>query len=397
MTGGRGSLKSSTVHDFIARLTFESGHGILFTRYTMTSAKSSIIPEFKETLEKLESSGNFHIAENRATNKETGSFIIFSGIKTSSGNQTANLKSIVGITTWVIEEGEDFVNEKDFDKIDDSVRTSGKQNRVIWIQNPSTKEHFIYKRWIEGNSVQKDVEGYKVTMSNHPEVEHIHSTYKIAERLCYLSESFLLKAARSEVSNPKWYYHNYIGGWLEKAEGVIFENWEEGEFNTTLPYCFGLDYGFYPDPLALIEVALDERNKKLYIKEHDYRTNLNTDQLCTSFDLSLRRRKDLIVCDTNEGRTTNELTNRGYNMEEAKKRQIADDIRDILGYTIIVDPASENAKKELNNYIWNDKKSSTPIGEWNHLLDPMRYCYNKLKRGKPSNISVMSYTKKRRR
>ncbi len=53
ITGGRGSLKSTTIHDFVSRLTYQIGQGILFTRYTMTSAEKSIIPEFKETLKKL--------------------------------------------------------------------------------------------------------------------------------------------------------------------------------------------------------------------------------------------------------------------------------------------------------------------------------------------------------
>ena len=46
LTGSRASLKSSSVHDFVARLTYEIGQGILFTRYTMVSAEKSVIPEF---------------------------------------------------------------------------------------------------------------------------------------------------------------------------------------------------------------------------------------------------------------------------------------------------------------------------------------------------------------
>ena len=111
VTGGRGSLKSTTVHDFICRLTYQMGQGILFTRYTMTSATKSIIPEFIETLKRNNSEVNFHVTKDKIINLTTGSFIIFSGIKTSSGNQTANLKSLSGITTWVIEEGEDFDDE----------------------------------------------------------------------------------------------------------------------------------------------------------------------------------------------------------------------------------------------------------------------------------------------
>ena len=50
ITGGRGSLKSHSLHDYILKLTYQKNHGILFTRWTMTSARDSIIPEFKEAI-----------------------------------------------------------------------------------------------------------------------------------------------------------------------------------------------------------------------------------------------------------------------------------------------------------------------------------------------------------
>jgi phage terminase large subunit len=101
LTGGRGSTKTYSVHDFVAKLTYEKGHGILFTRYTMKSAEKSIIPEFTMTLERLGMTDDFHITKTTATNLKTGSFIFFSGIKTSQGDQTANLKSLPNITTWI--------------------------------------------------------------------------------------------------------------------------------------------------------------------------------------------------------------------------------------------------------------------------------------------------------
>src|SRR5687767_11556628 len=75
LTGGRASLKSTTVHDFLARLSYEAGHGILFTRYTMTSAEKSIIPEFLLTLDRLNIRDDFHVTKNIIRNKKTGSFI----------------------------------------------------------------------------------------------------------------------------------------------------------------------------------------------------------------------------------------------------------------------------------------------------------------------------------
>lgn len=383
LTGGRASLKSSTVHDFIIRLTFEKGHGVLFTRYTMKSAEKSIIPEFKVVAERLGLLEHFKITKSLVTNIHTGSFIIFSGIKTNSGDQTANLKSISGITTFVVEEGEDFLDEKAFDIIDESVRTKSKQNRVIWIQNPSTREHFIYERWIQNSSKQIKVQGYNVTVSAHSEVEHIHSSYHIATE--YLNESWIKKAEDLKIKNPNKYYHRFIGGWLEKAEGVIFENWREGEFDNSLPYCRGLDFGYFPDPLAMVKVAVNKHLKKIYLKEEIYANNLSNDDLITTIKSRLDRKNDLIVCDTNEPRTLRTIRNSGVNAVKAvkKKDSILNDIRDIQDYELIIDPNSNNLKKELNNYAWNDKKASIPIDDYNHLLDGMRYGFRRLvKKGK---------------
>lgn len=376
LTGGRASLKSTTVADFISRLTYEAGQGVLYTRWTMTSAEKSIIPEFRLTLQRLGIESDFHITKNVITNKRNDSFIYFSGIKTSSGDQTANLKSIAGITTWVVDEGEDFRDEKTFDTIDDSIRTSQTQNRVIWIQNPTTKEHFIYNRWIAPKSKKINVRGYEVTVSDLPGVTHIHSTYHIAKS--FLSQGWLEKAERAERENNKWYAHNYIGGWLERAEGVIIENWHEGEFDNSLPFCFGQDYGFSPDPLGLIKVAVDQNKKRIYAKELAYNTGLSTDSIVRLYDSSGLRKTDLIVTDTNEPRTTSEIRQRGWNIQDAVKNQIVDDIRVISEYTLIVDPSSQNLKKELNNYAWNDRKASIPIDAWNHLIDPLRYAFNRL-------------------
>lgn len=387
LTGGRGSLKSTTVHDFIARLTYEKGHGVLFTRYTMTSAEKSIIPEFKITLERLGIESHFHITQNTITNLKTGSFIYFSGIKTSSGNQTANLKSIAGITTWVIEEGEDFQDEKAFDAIDNSIRTTNQTNKIIWIQNPTTKEHFIYKRWIKDTNKQIKVEGYNVTVSNHKDVEHIHTTYHLADSLGYLAQSWIQKAhdlrdkaneAEQKEKNAKYrskYYYDYIGGWLERAEGVIFD-YTIGKFDFTLPNCYHLDWGYSPDPLALGRLAVDKRNKKLYCKEYIYATEVN-DVPQALINVGLQR-NDLIICDTSEPRTRSAIAKAGFNIQNAVKNQIVDDLRSMKDYEIILDYDSPNFKMEFDNYVWNDKKASIPIDKYNHLCDGLRYAYNRL-------------------
>ena len=90
--GGRGSGKSFAVSDYALRLTYDTNRVVLFLRYTMVAASISIVPEFEGQMELQECRDDFHISGSEITNKVTGSKIIFKGVKTSSLNQTANLK-----------------------------------------------------------------------------------------------------------------------------------------------------------------------------------------------------------------------------------------------------------------------------------------------------------------
>ena len=40
---------------------------------------------------------------------------------------------------------------------------------------------------------------------------------------------------------------------------------------------------------------------------------------------------------------------------------------------MIISPDSINIIKEINNYVWHDKKSQTPIDDYNHALDAIGY------------------------
>jgi phage terminase large subunit len=83
ITGGRGSSKSFGVGTFANLLSFESGHRILFTRQTMTSAHLSIIPEFQKKIDILGKRDEVKVSGNIVKSTDTGSVIIFSGINVS--------------------------------------------------------------------------------------------------------------------------------------------------------------------------------------------------------------------------------------------------------------------------------------------------------------------------
>ena len=365
ITGGRASGKSFSVNIMLVLLTYEANHTILFTRYTLTSAYVSIIPEFIEKIELLDKFDDFHITKDEIINIRSGSKIVFKGIKTSSGDQTANLKSITGVTTWVLDEAEELTDEETFDKIDLTIRETKNQNRIILILNPTTKEHWIYQRFFEDKGIQ---EGINTSKDN---TSYIHTTYQ--DNLKNLSKSFLKQIEELKIRRPLKYKHAILGGWLNKAEGVIFNNWKIGEFKKIGVSVFGQDYGFSNDPTTLIETNIDTSNKLIYLRECYYLPSLTTSEITR---LNIQHAKDsLIVADSAEPRLISEIRAKGCNVKPSVKGQgsVTYGISLLQDYDLVISEDSINLVKELNNYSWLEKKSNTPIDKFNHLIDAMRY------------------------
>lgn len=366
LTGGRGSAKSFGVGTFSTLLSFEENHRILITRQTMTSAHLSIIPEFQEKIELMESEQCFKVNKTDISNLESGSDILFRGIKASSGDNTANLKSLQGITTWIVDEAEELTDEENFDKIQRSVRSNKQQNRIILILNPATKEHWIYKRFFEQAGVKEGFNGVKGNTT------YIHTTY--LDNIEHLPKDFIEDLELLKVNNIKKYNHQILGGWKDKADGVVIENWKYGEFNPdNLQTSFGQDFGFTIDPTTLVEVAIDKRKKIIYVKECLHKKRMTTSDIYNANDNSAG--KKLIVADSAEPRLIDELKRMGNNIKATKKGagSISAGIMLIQDYQIIVEESSTNIAKEFNNYVYADKKSKLYVDDWNHLIDAIRY------------------------
>ena len=365
ITGGRASGKSFSVNLMLLLLTYEKGHIILFTRYTLTSAYVSIIPEFIEKIEMLDKFDDFHITKDEIINIRSGSKIIFKGLKTSSGDQTANLKSLTNITTWVLEEAEELTDETTFDKIDLSIRESKNQNRIILILNPTTKEHWIYQRFFEDKGIQ---EGRNVSRDD---VTYIHTTYK--DNLENLSKSFIKQIEELKIKRPLKYKHVILGGWLDKAEGVIFKNWTIGEFKKIGVSVWGQDYGFSNDPSTLVETNIDTSNKRIYLRECFYLPGLTTTEITRLNKQYVK--EGLIIADSAEPRLISEIRSKGCNIKPSVKGQgsVTYGISLLQDYDLIISEDSINIVKELNNYAWLERRSNTPIDKWNHLIDAIRY------------------------
>ena len=337
---------------------------VLFTRYTMVSAHLSIIPEFLEKISLLGFESIFDVNKAEVVNTKNNSDILFRGIKTSAGNQTASLKSLQGISCWVLDEAEELIDENIFDTIDLSIREKKVQNRIILVLNPVTKEHWIYRRFFEEKGVQAGFNGVK------DNVCYIHSTY--LDNKENLSKSFLERIKAIKHRNIKKYQHSIMGGWLDKAEGVVFENWNIGEFNPdNLQTSCGMDFGFSVDPDSLTEVAIDKKQKKIYLKEHIYKNGLKSHELAKI--VLDKVGNTLVIADSSEPRLIEDLRHLGVNIKPVKKGTIESGITRMQDYQLIISPESINIAKELNNYVYADKGSKLYVDKYNHAIDGIRY------------------------
>lgn len=373
ISGGRYSFKSYTVSGLLAIALKEFNWKILFTRYTMASAEDSVISEVNEKINLFGYDKSVKTIARRIvkTDKAIGESddldnsvipqIVFKGIKTSSGNQTANLKSLKGFNCFVLDEAEEHPNYKDFKTIQRSIRRNDLQNVSILVFNPPTKQHWIYKELYEKKGLNN---GANCIIGN---VCYIHMTY--LDMLRFVPSNIIRDYEKAKQEDPEDYEFNILGGFRNKADGVIFPNWEYGQFDESLPYKYGMDFGFF-DPDCLVKVAVDEKRKLLYCKEEIGETGLTPTQLKEMVKKIVGNKS--IIADCAEPRLIDDIRRSGVNITAVKKYSgsVLEGIKLMQDYKIIVDQESVEIGKELNNY---SQKNDVPIDAFNHRIDAIRY------------------------
>ncbi len=380
------SGKSFSVGTFIERLTFELGetegkriaHQILFTRYTMTSASISVIPEF---IDKIEADGTqkyFHKTKTDIVNLATDSRVMFRGINTSSGNQTAKLKSIHGITTFVVDEAEEWTSEREFDTIMLSIRQKGLQNRIIIVMNPTDSNHFIYQRYIKDTHKIEYFDGVPVQISTHPNVLHIHTTY--LDNIKHVGEQFIKEVTSMKEKDPEKYAHIVMGQWSDVAEGAVYKKWgivdefPQGAKNVAR----GLDFGFSHDPSACIKCGevWTADGVDLYLDEQFYQQGM----LIADLIRELNKDTTAVYSDSADPRLIEEIGLGGvliYGVQKGAGSILAG-IEKAKDYNhIFVTKRSYNLQNELRNYTWDKDRNgeyiNQPIDANNHACDAFRY------------------------
>lgn len=376
--GGRGSGKSHAVSSATSCATYDDGFNILYTRFTLTSAEVSIIPEYKEKLDIFGIADDFIIKRKEIINCATGATIYFRGIMQSSKNQIAKLKSIHNVKTWILDEAQELTDEATFDTIDLSIRAVGTTNTVVIVFNPTDIDHWIYRRFYREAGVDEDFNGVR------GDVTYISTTY--FDNLPNLSDSFIARAEQMRALDRERYENVFLGKFARRREGIIFRNWEAiapEEYPTQLPQWYGNDWGYSEDPNALVRMCYDPLSGIIYIWEVCYKTGMLPRDvapviIADAASVGLRPEEAIVYVDPSRPEARDELRiHYGIDATSAVNRDKAGRVAWLRGFRVRY--VGEHIGAEVKTYSYKPKPQDNshytdePCDGNDHAMDAINY------------------------
>ena len=378
--GSRGSKKSTTISMWIIYNMMKYPlANTLVVRRVFNTHKDSTYTQLKWASNNLGVSHLWKFSKSplEATYIPTGQKILFRGLDDPMSITSITVEH--GHLCWCwFEEAFQVMNEDDFNKIDMSIRGEmppGYFKQITLSFNPWSEKHWLKRRFF-------DIKDDDILAST--------TTYKCNE---YLGEDDIQVFEKMKLNNPRRYNIEGLGNW-GIAEGLVYENFEELEFNiedikrrNNIKSAFGLDFGYTNDPTAFICTLVDLDNKEIYIFDEHYQKAM-TNKMISDVIKYKGYSKEMIIADSSEPKSIDDIQRNGiYRILPAKKGKdsILNGIQFIQDFKIYVHPKCENTIVELSNYVWSNKEGvniNKPIDEYNHLMDALRYALEPIKLGR---------------
>jgi len=379
--GSRASKKSKTTAlNFIFRIMKYKDANLLVVRKVFSTLKDSCFSELSWAVHRLGVSAlwDFKLSPLEMIYKPTGQKIFFRGLDDPLKITSITVQS--GVLCWIwLEEAYEIGRESDFDMLDESIRGAvppGLFKQITITLNPWNEHHWIKKRFFD-SAPNDDI------------------LAKTTNYLCneFLDSSDLKVFERMKLNNPKRYKVAGLGMW-GISEGLIFENWEEMDFDVSeiserngIRSAFGLDFGYTNDPTAFFAALIDINEKEIFVFDELYKralTNVMIFQEISKMGFS----KEKIIADSAEPKSIAELSELGLKgIKKARKGRdsVLNGIQFIQGFKIYVLPKCVNFITEIENYCWDKDRFgnviNSPIDDFNHLMDAMRYGVEDFLRG----------------
>ena len=369
--GGRGSKKSTTTALWIIYKMMQYPlANTLVVRRVFNTHKDSTYTQLKWASNVLGVSHLWKFSKSplEATYVPTGQKILFRGLDDPMSITSITVEH--GHLCWCwFEEAFQIMNEDDFNKVDMSIRgelPQGYFKQIMLSFNPWSEKHWLKKRFFD--VVDDDILA-------------ITTNYTCNE---FLGSDDKKLFEKMKINNPRRYNIEGLGNW-GIAEGLVYDNFEELEFNIdeikkrrNVKSAFGLDFGYTNDPTAFIASLIDLDNNEIYIFDEHYQKAMSNKMIADMIKYK-GYSKEKIVGDSSEPKSIDDIKRQGvYKIKGARKGKdsILNGIQYIQDFKIYVHPKCENTLIELSNYVWDTKEGNVinkPIDDYNHLMDALRY------------------------
>lgn len=249
-----------------------------------------------------------------------------------------------------------FINEANNIPLETFTQLEIRTKKVIWLDWNPVAEFWFYT----------DLLGLR------NDIDFIKLTYKDNEAL----DPAIVATIEARRGNANW-WKVYGEGELGEAEGRIYTGWNV-ELEKVPPEAklvrYGLDFGYSNDPTAI--VAIYKWNNSYILDEIAYTKGLSNKNIA---DILLNSPRALVIADSSEPKSIDEIRGYGINIIPAQKGQgsVNQGIQFVQEQVISVTKRSVNGIKEYRNYLWLTDKDGKIINEpqdfLNHFLDATRY------------------------
>lgn len=376
--GSRASKKSKTTALwYIYHMMKLDGANLLVIRKTFRTLKDSCYTELKWAIKRLHVEHLWECKESplEMTYKPTGQKIYFRGL--DDPLKVTSITVDYGWLCWAwLEEAYEVTKEDDFNILDESIRGEVpphlfKQWTITF--NPWNEHHWLKKRFFD---------------TPNEDVLAITTNYQCNE---WLDDADKKVFETMKENNPRRYAVAGLGNW-GIVDGLVFENWEEREFDVdevkqSCDSAFGLDFGYTNDPTALWCGLIDLQHKTIYVFDEMYEKGLSNEKIHENIT-AMGYSKERITADCAEPKSIDRLRTLGIQrIRPARKGKdsVSNGIDFIQDFHIVIHPRCVNFITEISNYTWSEdklgNKLNVPIDDFNHLMDAMRYALEDYSRG----------------
>lgn len=353
--GGRGSLKSHTVARFLLiRSRQERTRVACFREFQNSIAESS--HQLLADLIDLYGLKEFKVTDNSIINRLNGSDFLFKGLH----HNEQSIKSIEGIDIAWVEEAQ-TVSKNSIDVLTPTVRKPG--SKIIYTYNRLEEEDPVHQRLV---------------LEGRPNSLILNVNYDVAMKYGWFPDVLRVEMEDDKEHRPALYKHKWLGE-PNTQEGRIYRDWvmiDEIPHEAKLVR-YGLDFGYSIDPTVI--VAIYYWNGGYIIDEVVYQKGLSNKSIA---DMLNNREKALVVADSSEPKSIDEIYSYGVNIQACVKGK--DSVRQGIQYVqeqrISLTRRSIKTHTAYVNYKWavdkEDKQLNEPddsVHEWSNSMDAIRY------------------------